>query len=369
MRKTMGLRASDVLQRAQPGRVLTAFCESVPGARLELRAAAEELELLPTLVALEWDRAPALASELDEIRDALAQAALSLWPDWYITAEQRFERGPGLDRGLSDVIAEVSTAAAKPSVSWLREAWKKCERGAVPLVGRLTSAEQVRQLSRALDPRRLVFALSILSAEASAARVRGLARAAEWLAHESQAKTVLLVPGAWQSDHELDHVTYEALALPAQTTGAQGGDSPVAHRRSDDGVQVLVGPIVGRPHPASDVEKLLHARLTADRELSELFEFNQRLTALGDKRYIADVVWRQGGLVIEIDGDEHCRPLQYNQDRERDYRMYMSGYTTLRVTNDEVHVDVERVLTKIRNMVGRLKASATTAQVTHGIST
>jgi very-short-patch-repair endonuclease len=263
---------------------------------------------------------------------------------------------------LSDVIAEVSGAAPKPSVSWLREAWKKCERGALPLVGRLTSAEQVRQLSRALDPRRLVFALSVVSAEASAARVRGLARAAEWLSHESQAKTILLVPGPWQGDHELDHVTYEAVALSAQNDETAEAHLPGAGQRPTGGVQVLVGPIVGRPHPASDVEKLLHERLTSDTELSGLFEFNQRLTTQGDKRYIADVVWRQGGLVIEIDGDEHCRPLQYNQDRERDYRMYMSGYTTLRVTNDEVHVDVDRVLTKIRNMVGRLKASGTTAE-------
>ena len=357
----MGFPVSDVLQQAEPARVLTAFCEDVGAARLDLRAGAEDLERVPTLVALEWDRAPTLAAELDEIRDALAQAARSLWPDWYFTAEERFERVPPKDRGLPDVVAAATASAAKPSVSWLREVWMKCEQGELPLVARLTSAEQVRQLSLALDPGRLVFALSVASAEATAPRVRGLARAAEWLAHESRSKTILLVPSAWQGHSELDHVTYRAVTLsaPAAAEPAVAAPQQMSSRAEPapaQPVQVLVGPIIGRPHPGSDVEKLLHERLTADAELQSLFEFNQPLKLPDAKRYIADLVWRQGGLVIEVDGDEHCRPRKYYLDRDRDYRMFMSGYITLRVTNSEVIANLEQVLTKIRNVVSRLKA-------------
>lgn len=71
--------------------------------------------------------------------------------------------------------------------------------------------------------------------------------------------------------------------------------------------------------------------------------------------------------MIEIDGDEHCRPYQYNRDRERDYRMYMSGYLTLRITNDEVNANPDAVLEKIRNVVSRLKHRE--SRTAHGLST
>ncbi len=381
----MGSRVSDVLERAEPGRALTVFCEDVRTARPELRAATEELDSVPTLVALEWERAPALASELDEIRDGLAQAAASLWPDWYLTAEQRFERKRRADVALSEVLAEPAVKEQKPSLSWLRKAWQRCTERQLPLTPPLSSAEQVRQLSRALDPRRLVFALSVASVETTEARVRGLARAAEWLAHESQAKTVLLLPLAWQGHQELDHVTYQSVVLlrepmqaaalardiVAQPTAREDVSSvrrkPRAKAQTEAAPAVMLGPVTGKPHPGSEVEQLMHALLTADPELGALFEFNRRLTVFGDKHYKPDIVWREGGLVVELDGPEHCSPHRYHQDRDRDYRMYMSGYVTLRVTNAEVSVNTDAVLEKIRNIVKRLKLRET--RNTHGLST
>jgi very-short-patch-repair endonuclease len=371
----MGSRVTDVLERAEPGRALTVFCEDVSTARPELRAATEEQACVPTLVALEWGRAPALASELDEIRDALARAATSLWPDWYITAEQRFERKRSPAVALSDVVAELAGVDPKPSLTWLKRAWQRCAKGQLPLVSPLTCAEQVRQLSRALDPRRLVFALSVEAAEASEARVRGVARAAEWLAYESQAKVVLLLPLAWQRHPELDHVAYQSVVLPSEVVAPGSSESAEGvHRRvwrpgfkqpAQEAPQVLVGPVVGKPHPGSEVEQLVHAWLAADPELCPLFEFNQRLIVFGEKPFIADIVWRQGGLVIELDGDEHCRPNQYTRDRDRDYRMYMSGYLTLRITNHEIHASSDAVLEKIRNVVNRLKHRE--ARTAHGL--
>lgn len=365
---------SEVLKRLETGRVLSLFCDDVALARRQLRSAAEEGLSVPTLVALEWERAPSLARELDEIRDALAEAAASLWPDWYITAEQRFERTRSPDLDVSELIAELSATAAHPSSGWLREAWRACRDGRLPVVvPPMANAEQVRQLSRALDPSRLVFALSIAVDTGPPSRLRGLAHAAEWLARESQAKTLLLLPISAQGHPELDRVAYGALTLdrdesasmrPSGRPDIHSSQTPYTAVPPTNGcassngsatVQVLVGPIVGKPHPGSEVEQLLHGRLTADAELASLFEYNQRLTAFDDALYIVDLVWKQGGLVVELDGPEHHGHLAYVKDRERDYRLYMSGYTTLRVTNDEVGVDVERVVTKIRNMVGRLR--------------
>lgn len=292
----MRTRLADILERAAAGRVLSVFCEDVGAARPELRAATEEQEHVPTLVALEWERAPALAAELDEIRDALARAAASLWPDWYITADCRFERKRGGDVELSQVVAELGGAEPKPSLTWLKRAWQRCAKGQLPLVPPLTSAEQVRQLARALDPQRLVFVLSVEVADASDARVRGLSRAAEWLAYESQAKVILLVPLAWQGHREMDHVAYHSLVLPVEpamsgTAAPTAADPPVEPARGSrarvktrdaDAPRVLIGPVVGKPHPGSEVEQLLHAWLTAAPDLCQLFEFNQRLTVFGD---------------------------------------------------------------------------------------
>jgi very-short-patch-repair endonuclease len=358
----MAVLAPAVLERADAGRVLTVFCEDVALGRAQVRAAAEAVEALPTLVALEWERAPSLVRELDEIREALARAAASLWPEWYVGAEQRFERIRRPEPKVQDAIDEAAAAGGHVSAGWLRAAWTLCSKGRLPLVEQLSAGEQVRQLSRALDPTRLVFALSVVSPDASLARIRGLARAAEWLAHESCAKVVLLVPTPWLGNEELDHVSYGSLLLDAEERSAR--DHAVASQRPAASAgagatplpepNVVVGPVVGKPHPGSEIEQLLHDRITSDEQLATLFEYNQRLDAHGGKRYIVDLVWRKGGLVIEIDGPEHHGHLTYVSDRDRDYRLYMSGYTTLRIANDEVCVDVDHVVAKIKNVVDRL---------------
>lgn len=372
----MATTAPEVLSKAEPGRALAVFCDDVALARRQVRAAAEAQVPMPTLVALEWERAPSLARELDEIRDGLAGAAASLWPDWYIGAEQRFERKRSPDVDIAVLLAEATQAPAHASPSWLREVWQRRREGRSLVLEHVSSAEQVRQLSRALDPSALIFVLSVTEPEAPTARLRGLARAGEWLAREAQAKTLLLVPAAWHGNPELDPVSYGAVRLAAEAIASDGAPAHGSERArrapsdpppevrapgravAGDGIRVLVGPVVGEPHPASEVEQRLHARLSADRELGSLFEYNQRLAAFGERHYIVDLVWRRGRLIVEIDGPEHRGQLAYQDDRDRDYRLCMSGYTTLRVTNDEVSVDVERVVDKIKNLVSRQRALA-----------
>lgn len=367
----MGLFAAEALERARSGRVLAVFCEDVGLAQSQLRAATEELDSVPTLVALDWQQAPSLARELEEIRDALAKAAASLWPDWYITAERRFERKRPVDLNVAALAAEATQSCPGVSTGWLREAWRRCRAGTLPIVDNMPTADQVRQLSGALDPTRLIFSLSVASAEASPARIRGLARAAEWLAHEAHAKTLLLVPASWHGHPELDHVSYGAVTLQVddvvpqtspfdRTTGngqapATNGSLPLS-RSNNLLPKVMVGPIFGRPHPGSEAEQLVCEHLSADAELRGLFEFNQRLLGFGDTPYTVDLVWRQGGLVVELDGPEHRGHRAYVRDRDRDYRLCVSGYTTLRIPNDEVFANVNAVLQKIKHVVGFLKS-------------
>jgi very-short-patch-repair endonuclease len=388
--RTTVANASEVLEQAELGRVTTLFCEPVAVARSQIRAAAEELDPVPTLVELEWERAPSLARELDEIRDALAHAASSLWPAWYVSAEERFESATQRASNLDALLTRITTFHPGASSRWLREAYTRCQGGRLPLARHVASAVQVRQLALALDPARLVFALSVDVVEAAPARLRSLARAAEWLAHEAQAKTLLLIPEAWRGRAELDHVTYGALTFaldepaapeshsarrtgsighdaPSNDVGAGGATAPGSRAAlasqplsgtTTDAPHVSVGPVVGRPHPGSEVEQLVSARLGADAELRGLFEHNQRLSAFGEKHYIVDLVWRAGRLIVELDGPEHNGQLAYARDRERDYRLLVSGYSTLRIPNAEVCIDVESAINKIRNVVHRLRPAS-----------
>ncbi|HEX3852373.1 MAG TPA: DUF559 domain-containing protein, partial [Polyangiaceae bacterium] len=60
----------------------------------------------------------------------------------------------------------------------------------------------------------------------------------------------------------------------------------------------------------------------------------------------------------EVDGNEHRGEAAFSKDRDRDYRVFMSGYTTLRVTNGEVIHNIDGVVTKIRSVVKRLQTLA-----------
>lgn len=363
---TMGQGAFDILRAATAGRVTTLFCPDVALGRAQVRAAAEEMEPLPTLVTLEWATAPSLAHELDEIRDALAKGALDLWPHWYLSAEGRFTEEMGrLTANRAEFFPSVGEAVLGASASWLKKAGRLCEAGRLPVVLSMPSAAQVRQLALALDPNRLILALSVLDEAASPTRIKALAHAAEWLATESRAKTLLLVPGTWSGKRELDHVNYGAAVLerdelqaPPRMPESSNAPSKEAAERSfhSDGtpLQVVVGPFTGKPHPASEVEQTVYQEMIADPELRDLFEYNQPLTSFGGKSFIVDLLWRQGRLIVELDGPEHHGHMAYVRDRDRDYRFLMDGYRTLRIPNAEVYADVARVVDKIRNVVRKL---------------
>lgn len=365
----MGGLAADALTRARSGRVLTLYCDDVGLGCRQLRGATEELVPIPTLVALEWEQAPSLARELYEIQDALADAAASLWPNWYITAEQRFERERSALDDVTQLVTEATQTSTSVSSRWLRETWRRVQQGKRPLLRDMACAEQVRQLSRALDPSRLVFSLSVTRDEATPARVHGLARAAEWLAREAQAKTLLLVPRSWQGHSELDHVNYGGMVLLTRDETAETYSPAAAPQSAQlatlvDGASeqpvdplpiVSVGPVVGKPHPASEVEQLVYRCISADTLLCGLFQYNQRLSVKG-KHYIVDLVWHEGGLVVELDGPEHHSHLAYTKDRERDFHLYVSGYATLRIPNAQICVDVDTAIERIRTMVQYLKA-------------
>jgi very-short-patch-repair endonuclease len=106
------------------------------------------------------------------------------------------------------------------------------------------------------------------------------------------------------------------------------------------------------PHPLSDIEQRLAIALRADAELAPLFGFNQSIDTIRGSRPKVDLVWKEGRIVVELDGyGSHGNRAAFMYDRHRDYELTLSGYTVLRLANDEIAQDIEKSLEKIRDLV------------------
>jgi very-short-patch-repair endonuclease len=92
--------------------------------------------------------------------------------------------------------------------------------------------------------------------------------------------------------------------------------------------------------------------LGADGELAALFRFNWFVDTVRGSRPKVDLVWTDGRLVVELDGyPDHSTRRAFIGDRHRDYELMLSGYTVLRLANDEVAQDYGRAIEKIRALV------------------
>jgi very-short-patch-repair endonuclease len=74
--------------------------------------------------------------------------------------------------------------------------------------------------------------------------------------------------------------------------------------------------------------------------------------------YIADFYCHQAKLVIEIDGASHRRQKEYDIGRTEELEAY--GIQVLRFSNEEVSIDITKVLQVIREEVNKRLAADTT---------
>lgn len=363
----------------EQGRVKTIFAADVALARGQILDELKSQREGPSIVTITWERVPELKRELNELVDAIAEAAHSIWPHWYRSAAERFLLANGTatevvrEGEIEAVVLHAKSHAPTSSEAWLRHVWKRCERGRLPTTKKLTSAEQIRQLSKAVDPHNLITVVATLQPILRKGRLQALAKALEWMAKETAAPLVFIAPAEWHSRPELDAISYDCVPCwddlsrdtPSQASGALNRDAgpipdPTFRPLERDGElasspggtdsSVVVEPVLGKPHPKSRVENHLAKHLTADPELAPLFRWNHPMPVLGIGKTV-DLFWEAGGVVIEIDGPSHLTPPQYNQDRDRDYRLLLEGYTSLRITNDAVNADVAVVIEKIRKVV------------------
>ncbi|NJP09885.1 MAG: DUF559 domain-containing protein [Leptolyngbyaceae cyanobacterium RU_5_1] len=339
---------SNHLAQIPMGEVRTLVCVDIVAALSRLEAVELTGWIDRKFVVHTWDKLPDHESILEDILQALAKVTLAIWPSWYGQAETfHSSREPVLEDALLNQfkLQELQATRQDVCVPWLKAAVGACQAGNVPVLHRFSRAIQVSQLGLAIAPHNLVIVLAMGDRHPQNHRLLSLARAATWLAKETKARVAVLIPDHLANQQELDSILYGAIAISPSTQ--QTADRPTSEESRH-----TIWPIQGNPHPFSPGEQILARRLSHDAELAPLFCFNQNVETLRGSRYLVDLLWSEGKVVVEVDGyRHHGNAFAFGADRHRDYELLISGYSVLRMPHDEVVNDVEIAVEKIRDVV------------------
>lgn len=290
---------------------------------------------------------------IDHLLTNLADVARALWPAWYGSGDVLPDaRLPPSDfmRHFGDSLAASKTPCHEVISSWTWRAASLCRRGKPPRPRGFTPAVEAAQLARAIEPDDLLVVVGIESVQPE--HLFGLARAVEWFAQATRSRLLVVIPQEVNTGDALDSINFQAIHLGASSDALSEQQPPIPEESTD-----RVWPMVGAPHPFSPGEQLLAMRLGCDAELAKLFGYNMAVRSRFGRLFFADLVWEAGRLIVEVDGyGHHSDRRAFAADRQRDYELSASGYLTLRIPHDEVMIDSERALEKIRTLV-RLRRS------------
>jgi very-short-patch-repair endonuclease len=216
-----------------------------------------------------------------------------------------------------------------------------------PRVRGLLPAIELTQLVLAIGGHGIVLVVDAEDAGAEsnpAAFVHGL----EWIAQHAHCAVVALFPMLPPHQPPFDRILYGARVLLLEDEEIAVATRSVASRTD----AVWIAPWLGSPHPLSEAEQRLEKALRADAELAALFDCNQLVDTVRGSRPRVDFVWTKGRLAIELDGyGSHGNRAAFMYDRHRDYELTLSGYTVLRLANEEIAQDVGKAVEKIRDIV------------------
>jgi hypothetical protein len=265
------------------------------------------------LLRLDFSGIATTALAIDRIIDDLADLAAGLWPDWL---------GAELPKPLPRLLP-----------AWRRAAIRLASAGRRPRFRRFLRETEFAHLLSVLPGLVLLAEVDPLRSERAAPIIAAL----DWCRRHGAAVVALLGEEPAR-EAPWDFLLYDAIIaepLPVE---------PVACR--------LILPSSGIASGGSAIERRMRAALQAAPDLAGLFEdeVTLQLGALGPTPRV-DLVWRDGKVVVELDGSEHERDPNYGADRHRDYELLVAGYLVLRLTNAEVELDLNRSLEKIRRVV------------------
>jgi len=273
---------------------------------------------------------------------------MHLWPVWFTDVSFEICHDDALGRQAAGVIArEAAASVSGASSSWVEAAARLVLASRAPRVPGVLPAIELAQLSLAISRLQLVFVIDV-GAATNAPNASALTHALEVIAQHSCAAVVVLFAELPPFDSAFDRILYGARRVIADLgTAIAEPEAP-----GSAGPETWLVPWRGAPHPLSEIEQRLAAMLREDAELASLFRFNWHVDTVRGSRPKVDLVWMEGRLVVELDGyPDHAARHAFINDRHRDYELALSGYTVLRLANDEVVQDFGRAIEKIRDLV------------------
>jgi very-short-patch-repair endonuclease len=258
---------------------------------------------------------------MDQLLDDLADLALERWPLWY-----------GHSGSTQENLIQLAATDRRVSAPWLRAAVKRVGLGRRPRFRRAARALEFVQLMRAVDPSDPILIAAI--DPTSPSRAAAVTQVLEWCAAHGTpfVATFSISP---PSDAPYDRLLYGAVEVIREVVPARARFIEVG----------------ARAHHASAIEQRVEAALRRDPELGPLFLCNETVTVEGFGWHRVDLLWREGGIVVELDGPDHQLDPKFTNDRHRDYELLVAGYLVLRITNDQVETDLQRAVEKIRAVV------------------
>jgi hypothetical protein len=297
--------------------------------------------------------APALTTEaiVEQVIDLLAKTARQLWPNWFTDVSFAGCRDDTLGRLAAGVIArDAAGKIAGLSPSWAEAAARLALEHRTPRVSGTLAAVELGQLARTISRCGLVLVSDVDAAARMGPNPAALVHALEWIAQHSYGAVVALFSELPPHEPPFDRMLYGARRVIAELGAEPDLTEPDATGAAVH--EAWIAPWRGLPHPLSEIEQLLARAVGADTELGPLFVFNQFVDTVRGSRPKVDLVWTEGRLVVELDGyGSHGNRAAFMYDRHRDYELALSGYTVLRLPNDEIAQDIEKAIEKIRDLV------------------
>jgi hypothetical protein len=279
----------------------------------QLIEVSSQTSFTPRMLRLDFVGATTTAMAIDRILSDLADLSTALWPDWNGTGS------PQLSGRLLP--------------GWRRAAIRYASTGRPPRFRRLARETEFAHLLSVLPGLVLLGEVDSLRCERAAPIIAAL----DWCRRYGAAVVALLA-------EEPTCKTPWDLLLHNAVMVEQSPAEPAARR--------LILPSSDMVSRGSAIERRMREALRSAPDLAGLFEdeVTLQLDALGLTPRV-DLLWREGKVVVELDGAEHERDPNYGADRHRDYELLVAGYLVLRLTNAEVELDLGRSLEKVRRVV------------------
>ncbi len=289
----------------------------------------------PLLVGVHVDGSATARAIVHQTDDALQSVAVGLYPTWLPEAGA-VDGTARLEQVAATTLADRLARRSPDYGPYLRALTTSAVTGR-PLDDTVALELRIGGVLRVIARSYARSALVVLvpSGDPVPRFAPALADAAEWIAAHGDI-------AVW-----IDVTTTDGLGrylLVDLTARPEGAVVPGVAPTADPSQRVDIPPVEGMPAPNSPAEQALERHLSSQpwavgRRWNTLVATSSTL----DVPMRVDLVWRDVGVVVEIDGPDHRTPEKYAADRRRDNTLQRIGHLVLRYTNEQVLHDVAQV--------------------------